>query len=185
MQLQTIQSKIYEVRGQKVMLDFDLAELYEVETRVLKQAVKRNMVRFPSDFMFELTKDEWQLLTSQIVIFEKGQGKGKYPKYLPFAFTEQGLAMLSGILNSVKAIEVNIAIMRAFVFIKQYALTHKDLTEKLKELETKYNKQFKDVYEAINYLLQKDEKALQQAKLEAAQKERKSIGYKTKKDNGN
>lgn len=168
MKLQLIQSKIYELRNQRVMLDFDLAELYEVETRVLNQAVKRNIERFPDDFMFQLNKNEWQTLRSQIVILETG--KGRHSKYLPLAFTEQGLAMLSGILNSAKAIEVNIAIMRAFVFIRQYALTHKDLTDKLKELENKYETQFIDVYQALNYLLEKD-------KQETDQKQRKRIGY--------
>lgn len=166
-----IQTKIYEVRGQKVMLDFDLAELYETETKRLKEAVKRNSKRFPSDFMFELTKDEYDFLRSQIATLEKG--RGKHLKYLPFAFTEQGVAMLSGILNSDKAIDVNIAIMRAFIALKQFALTNTELNNKLKELESTYNKQFKDVYEAINYLLQKD-------KLETSQKERKQIGYKTR-----
>jgi hypothetical protein len=179
MQLQKIQTKIYEVRGQKVMLDFDLAELYEVQTKNLNLSVKRNLQRFPKDFMFQLTKPEWEGLRLQIETsnlqrlqnetFEKDSRK--YTKYLPHAFTEQGLAMLSGVLNSDKAIEVNIAIMRAFIFIRQYALSHTDLIDKLKELETKYNKQFNDVYEAINYLLNKD-------KQETAQKERKKIGYK-------
>lgn len=168
MQLQLIQSKIYELRDQRIMLDFDLAELYEVETRILNQAVKRNIERFPADFMFQLNTNEWQTLRSQIVILETG--KGRHSKYLPLAFTEQGLAMLSGILNSAKAIEVNIAIMRAFVFIRQYALTHKDLTDKLKELENKYDTQFSDVYQALNYLLEKD-------KQEIDQKQRKRIGY--------
>lgn len=167
MQLQKIQTKIYEIRDQKVMLDYDLAELYEVQTKNLNLAVKRNIKRFPEDFMFQLTKKEWENLRLQI---ETSKGRGG-TRYLPYAFTEQGLAMLSGILNSDKAIDVNIAIMRAFVFIRQYALSHKDITEKLKELEGKYNKQFKDVYEAINYLLQKDKK-------EETQKERKRIGYK-------
>ena len=126
MEIQTIQSKIYEIRGQKVMLDFDLAVLYETETKVLKQAVRRNMQRFPSDFLFELTKNEYQVLRSQIVTLEPG--KGRYSKYLPFAFTEQGVAMLASILNSQKAIEVNISIVRAFVFIRQYVMSHKDLT---------------------------------------------------------
>ncbi|MBL4754219.1 MAG: ORF6N domain-containing protein [Flavobacteriales bacterium] len=173
MQLQVIQKKIYEIRGQKVMLDFDLAELYEVETRILNQAVKRNLKRFPDDFMFQLNKTEWETLKSQIVI-SKAEKRGGTQKS-PSAFTEQGLAMLSGILNSDKAIQVNIDIMRAFVFMRQYALTHKDLTDKLKELETKYSKQFKDVYEAINYLLQKD-------KLQKEQSERKRIGFKTGND---
>jgi hypothetical protein len=182
MQLQVIQTRIYEIRGQKVMLDFDLAELYEVETKVLNQAVKRNIKRFPVDFMFRLTANEWETMRSQIDAASKesknmrSQNVTAYQKKRnisanPFAFTEQGLAMLSGILNSTKAINVNIAIMRAFVFIREYALSHKDLTHKLKELESKYDKQFKDVYEAINYLLQKD-------KEEAEPKERKRIGFK-------
>ena len=112
-QLELIQSKIYEIREQKVMLDFDLAALYQVETRVLNQAVKRNMKRFPSDFMFQLTSDEWAILKSQFVISSWG-GTRK----LPFAFTEQGLAMLSGVLNSDIAIQVNINIMRAFVAVR-------------------------------------------------------------------
>jgi hypothetical protein len=133
------------------MLDFDLAELYEVQTKNLNLAVKRNSKRFPKDFMFQLTKLEWESLRLQI---ETSNGRGG-TRYLPNSFTEQGLAMLSGILNSDKAIMVNIAIMRAFVFLRQYALTHKDLTEKLKELETKFNRQFEDVYEAINFLCRK------------------------------
>jgi hypothetical protein len=171
MQLQKVQHKIFEIRNQKVMLDFDLAELYEVDTKVLNQAVKRNSERFPADFMFQLTKVEFDSLRSQFVTLETG--RGKHPKYLPYAFTEQGLAMLSGVLKSKKAIDVNISIMRAFVFLRQYALTHKDLTEKLNELEKKYSKQFKDVYEAINYLITKDKQADTQTK-------RIKIGYKTK-----
>ena len=182
MQLQVIQSKIYEIRGQKVMLDFDLAELYEVGTKVLNQAVKRNIKRFPVDFMFRLTANELETMRSQNATASK-EGKTMRSQNVttsqkkrnisatPYAFTEQGLAMLSGVLNSDKAINVNIDIMRAFVFVRQYALTHKDLTEKLKKLATKYNKQFKDVYEAINYLLNKD-------KQETEQKERKRIGFK-------
>jgi hypothetical protein len=152
MQLQVIQTKIYEVRGQKVMLDFDLTELYEVQTKNLNLAVKRNLKRFPVDFMFQLTKTEWESLRLQI---ETSNTRGG-TRYLPYAFTEQGVAMLSGILNSDKAIDVNIAIMRAFIALKQFALTNAELNTKLKELESKYNKQFKDVYEAINYLLPKD-----------------------------
>lgn len=168
MELQLIQNKIYEVRGQKVMLDFDLAALYEVETRVLNQAVKRNLKRFPTDFMFQLNKTEWETMLSQNVMTYPE----KRPKTaMPLAFTEQGLAMLSGILNSDKAINTNIAIMRAFVFIRQYALSHKDLTEKLIELENKFDTQFKDVSDAINYLLQKDEQ-------HTSQIERTRIGFK-------
>ena len=138
------------------MLDFDLAELYETETKYLKRAVRANIKRFPPDFMFELTKTEWEALRCNLSTLETG--RGKYPKYLPFAFTEQGVAMLSAVLNSQKAIDVNISIMRAFVFIRQYALSHKDLTDKLKKLERKYNKQFKDVYEALNYLIGEKQK---------------------------
>jgi|SRR5690606_12989361 len=178
MQLQTIQNKIYEttfgvsqIRGQNVMLDFDLAELYEVETRILKQAVRRNIERFPEDFLFELTKEEYDSLRLQIVTLETG--RGKHNKYNPFAFTEQGVAMLSGVLKSTKAIQVNIAIMRAFVVMRQYALSHKDLTEKLKEIETKYDKNFEDIYQAINYLIEEKEQELDL-------KNRKRIGFKEK-----
>ena len=164
MDLLLIQNKIYEIRGHKVMLDFDLAVLYNVETRVLNQSVKRNIKRFPDDFMFQLNKKEWETLMSQFVI-SKTEKRGGTQK-LPYAFTEQGLAMLSGILNSDKAIDVNIAIMRAFVMIRQYALTYKELTERLKEIEGR----FTDVYDAINYLLNKD-------KLQIDQGQRKRIGY--------
>jgi hypothetical protein len=118
-QLALIQSKIYEVRGVKVMLDKDLAELYHVTTGNLNKAVKRNIRRFPSDFMFQLTKEEWDSLRFQIGILEVG--RGKYTKFLPHAFTEQGLAMLSGVLSSDIAINVNISIMRAFVSIRRVA----------------------------------------------------------------
>jgi hypothetical protein len=151
------------------MLDFDLAEMYDVETRVLNQAVKRNIKRFPADFMFQLSNSGWEHLKSQNVI-SKTEKRGGTQK-LPFAFTEQGLAMLSGILNSDKAINVNIGIMRAFVVLRQFALTNENLALKLKEIETKYDKQFKDVYEAINFLLQKE-------KQQSLQQKRKKIGFK-------
>ena len=118
-ELQNIQNLIYEVRGVKVMLDKDLAELYHVTTGNLNKAVKRNIRRFPSDFMFQLTKEEWDSLRFQIGILEVG--RGKYTKFLPHAFTEQGLAMLSGVLNSDIAIDVNISIMRAFVSLRRVA----------------------------------------------------------------
>ena len=168
MQIQNIPTKIYELSGQKVMLDFDLSELYETETKRLKEAVRRNIERFPTDFMFVLTRHEYNSLRTQIATLESG--RGKFSKFNPFAFIEQGVAMLSTVLNSPKAIQVNIAIMRTFVFIRQYALTHKDLTKRLQKLETKYNRKFKDIYEAINYLMHKD-------KQETEQKERKRIGY--------
>ena len=131
-QLQVIQSKIYEIRGQKVMLDRDLAELYQVTTSNLNKAVKRNIKRFPPDFMFQLTEEEWQALRFQNGIIKKG--RGEHTKYLPHAFTEQGLAMLSGLLNSDIAIQVNINIMRAFVAVRQMiALPPSD---KLTELQS-------------------------------------------------
>jgi len=168
MEIDVIQTKIYEIRGQRVMLDFDLAELYEVETRGLKQAVRRNIDRFPEDFMFQLTKTEWQEL---ITICDKLPEGIKFSPAMPYAFTEQGVAMLSSVLKSKKALQVNILIMRTFVLMRQYALSHKDLTVKLQEFESLYNKQFKDVYDALNYLLQKDT-------LESDQKQRNRIGYK-------
>lgn len=129
--LQVIQSKIYEIRGQKVMLDRDLAELYQVTTGNLNKAVKRNLKRFPPDFMFQLTSEEWESLRFQFGILKTG--RGEHTKYLPYAFTEQGLAMLSGILNSDIAISVNISIMRAFVVIRQMISSPK--TDKVAELE--------------------------------------------------
>ena len=167
--LQTIQNKIYDVRGQKVMLDFDLAELFETETKYLKRAVRANIRRFPPDFMFELTKEEFETLRCNFSTSNKRGGT----RYLPFAFTEQGASMASAVLNSDKAIDVNIFIMRAFVFVRQYALSHKDLTDKLNQLETQYNKQFKDVYDDLNFLIQKDKQITEQL-------ERKSIGFKRK-----
>jgi len=170
MELQTIQNRIYEVREQKVLLDFDLAVLYGTETKRLKEAVRRNIDRFPSDFMFELTNEEYKSLRTQFATLDN-VGRGKYSKYNPFAFTEQGIAMLASVLRSPKAIEVNIQIVRAFVFLRKYALSHSELTQKLQELETKCNKQFKDVFEAINFLLQKN-------KTQAEQLSRKRIGFK-------
>ena len=168
MQLQQIETKIYEIRGQKVMLDFDLAEMYEVETRALNQSVKRNIDNFPADFMFQLSQKEWEGMLSQIVMTYPV----KRPKTaFPLAFTEHGVTMLASVLKSKKARQTSIAIVRAFVFMRQYALTHKDLTEKLREIETKYDKQFKDVYDAINFLLQKD-------KQQTVQQSRKRIGFK-------
>ncbi|MBK5212221.1 MAG: ORF6N domain-containing protein [Flavobacteriaceae bacterium] len=167
MKLQEIQNKIYEIRNENVMLDFDLAEIYGVETRVLKQAVRRNMERFPKDFMFEISEKEIEDLVSQTVI----PSKSKFGGAQPFVFTEQGVAMLSSVLRSKTAIAVNISIMRAFVMMRQFALSHKDLSEKLSKLEDKYDQQFNNVYDALKYLMQKNEK-------EREQSERKRIGYK-------
>lgn len=163
MELLVVEGKIYEIRGEKVMLDFDLAAMYGVETKRLKEAVRRNMSRFPYDFMFELTWEEVISLRSQIASLEEMK-TGKHSKYLPFAFTEQGVAMLSGILNSDQAIAVNVSIMRAFVLMRKYALSHQELTLKLRELEKKYDQKFLDVYEAIDFM-------------SAEKKERVKIGY--------
>jgi hypothetical protein len=171
MEIQTLKNKIYQVRGQNVLFDFDLSALYETETRILKQAVNRNIDRFPEDFMFQLTKIEWQEVITNC---DNLPLTAKYSPSRPYAFTEQGVAMLSSVLKSKKAIDVNISIMRTFVLIRQYALSHADLTDKLIELETKFNQQFSDVYEALNFLVGKQEK-------EDAQKNRPIIGYKITK----
>src|SRR5262249_131171 len=128
------------------MLDADLVELYGVETRVLLQAVGRNQKRFPKDFMFQLSKEEYELLRSQFVISKMGRGSRRY---LPYAFTEQGVPMLSSVLRSERAVQVNIEIMRAFVRLREMIATHKDLARKLEALEKKYNAQFNVVFEAI------------------------------------
>jgi len=141
--IQTIQNRIYEIRGERVMMDFDLAQLYEVETKVLNQAVKRNIQRFPEDFMFQLTKGEFESLRSHIVTLKTNDSlRSQYVtsnrggvRYLPYAFTEQGVAMLSGILNSEKAINMNIAIMRAFVEVRKIILQKSNLKEQLKEIK--------------------------------------------------
>jgi hypothetical protein len=150
---EVIASKIYLIRGQKIMLDRDLAELYGVQTKVLKQAVRRNISRFPSDFMFELKKEEFENLRSQIVTSNRGG-----LRYMPMAFTEQGVAMLSSVLNNQRAIQVNIEIMRAFVKLREMLTSQKDLERKLAELGKKYDEQFAIVFEAIQQLLEDDEK---------------------------
>lgn len=142
---------ILRIRGQNVMLDADLAALYGVETRVLVQAVKRNIERFPDDFMLQLNREEVDSLRSQIVTLKKG--RGQYSKYLPYAFTEQGVAMLSGVLRSRRAIQVNIEIMRAFIRLRQMLASHVELARKLDALEKKYDAQFKQVFEAIRQLM--------------------------------
>lgn len=152
---ETITNKIYFIRGLKVMLDRDLAELYGVETKVLKQAVRRNIKRFPDDFMFELTQKEEISLRSQIVTLE---GKGKHSKYLSMVFTEQGVAMLSSVLKSERAIQVNILIMRAFNSLRQMLATHEELKNKVEAMEAKYDKQFRIVFEAIKQLLETEKK---------------------------
>lgn len=147
-QLEIITQKIHKIRNQKVMLDYDLAALYEIETRVLKQSVKRNASRFPSDFMFALTENEINDLVSQSVIPSKSYFGGS----LPFAFTEQGVAMLSSVLKNDKAIKINISIMRTFVTIRQFALNYTELQNKINEIEG----QLPEIYNVLNYLVEKD-----------------------------
>jgi ORF6N domain-containing protein len=165
-QLQPIASKIFYLRGDQIILDEDLADLYQVETRILKQSVRRNIDRFPKDFMFELSYEEWNSLRSQNVILER-EGRGKHSKYRPFAFTEQGVAMLSGILRSERAVEVNIAIMRTFVHLRKWMEDNKSLANKIKSLEKKYDEQFQAVFKAIQQLIKEDNKP------------RKPIGFET------
>jgi len=144
-----IEKAILLIRGQKVMLDADLAELYDVETKVLVQAVKRNLERFPEDFMFQLSQEEFAILRSQIVTSSDWGGR----RYRPYAFTEQGVAMLSSVLRSRRAIQVNIEIMRAFIRLRQMLASHVELARKLDALEKKYDAQFKQVFEAIRQLM--------------------------------
>jgi hypothetical protein len=182
--IQSIQNKIYEIRGLRVMLDKDLATIYEAETRVLNQAVKRNIRRFPTDFMFQLTKEEFEALRFQIETSEQNSlrsqivtlknGRGQHPKFMPYAFTEQGVAMLSGVLNSDKAIDMNIAIMRAFVAVRNVLLKQNDLKEQMREIKERlgeHDVQLNQIYDAMENLL--DEKAAQRK-----WEDRKRIGFK-------
>jgi len=184
--IRSIQNRIYEVRGERVMLDRDLAALYEVETKALNLSVKRNSKRFPKDFMFQLTKEEFDSLRFQIETLETTthpfrlqnetlkKGRGQHAKYLPYAFTEQGVAMLSGILNSDTAINMNIAIMRAFVEIRRILIQETDLKAQLKEIKERigeHDVQLNQIYDAMENLL--DEKAA-----ERKWGERQKIGFK-------
>lgn len=144
-----IERAILRIRGENVLLDSDLAELYGVETRTLVQAVKRNLDRFPADFMFQLTDKELDLLRSQSVISRSWGGR----RYPPYAFTEQGIAMLSSVLRSKKAILVNIEIMRAFIKLRRVLATQEKLTERINELEKKYDHRFSEVFEVIKKLI--------------------------------
>lgn len=150
-------ARIRTIRGHKVLLASDLAELYGVETRALVQAVKRNLDRFPGDFAFQLTEQELTVLRSQIVILDEAtsrrQGRGKYAKYVPYAFTEQGVAMLSSVLKSKQAVRVNVEIMRAFVRLRDLIGHNRDLAKRLDDLESKYDRQFKVVFDAIRELM--------------------------------
>ena len=166
MELELIKNSILEIRGKNIILDFELAKIYQVETKRLKESVRRNKHRFPEDFMFELTDEEWFNLRSQFA--SSSWGGSRYP---PFAFTEQGVAMLSGLLNSDLAIQMNIAIMRAFVMMRQWALTYQELSDKLTDLEKLHNQKFNDIDQVLKYLLQKDQSKTQQAN-------REQVGYK-------
>ena len=150
--IESIVNKIALLRGEKVLLDQDLAELYDVETKQLKRAVRRHINRFPEDFMFQLTKEEYRSLRSQFGTLKRGA----HSKYPPMAFTEQGVAMLSSVLNSNRAIEVNVAIMRAFVKLRETLATHKELSRKLSDLERKmgnHDEQIQAIFEAIRQLM--------------------------------
>ena len=183
--IRSIQNRIYDLRGNRVMLDFDLAVLYEVETRILNQAVKRNIDRFPKDFMFQLKPFEYNQIQSQLKALKESSSSqivmienlplNRTDKYLPYAFTEEGVAMLSSVLNSKKAIKMNIAIMRAFVEIRKIVLSKKEIKKQLEELKKKirvHDLQLSHLYEAIENLL--NEKAA-----EIRWDERTRIGYKS------
>jgi len=186
MEISIIQRKIYEIRGRKVMLDFDLAELYSIETRVLKQAVRRNIERFPDDFMFELTNDDYNELkmnlTSQFVMSSKGG-----IRHLPFAFTEQGVAMLSSVLNSKLAISINIGIMRAFVAMRQLVISSpgdtkiQELSREVNEIVQRQDKMDVFVYEELGKVYEIITQFFEQKKQEEA-KPRRRIGFKTSND---
>jgi len=150
--VEMIEKKILLIRGEKVMLDADLAELYGVEVKHLKRQVRRNIDRFPEDFMIELSKEEYESLRRHFGTLKRGE----HSKYLPYAFTEQGVAMLSSILNSERAVKVNIEIMRAFVRLRQILVSNKDLARKLADMEKKYDEQFRVVFEAIRQLMSPD-----------------------------
>ena len=169
MDLQIIQNKIFEVRSCRVMLDYHLAELYQVETRALKQAVKRNIERFPGDFMFVLTQEEANLLLSIGVSHFVIPPDYNFGVAMPMAFTEQGVAMLSSVLRSKVAIEVNISIMRAFVLMRQMAIGYEELSRRIEELEVSTDAQFNELYQALTQLLSQSKQ----------QKERCPVGFVT------
>ena len=177
MSLQIIHKKIFEVREQKVMLDFDLAEFYQTETKYLNRAVRQNMKKFPVDFMFELTKSEFETLRCNFSTSKRGG-----TRYMPFAFTEHGVTMLASVLNSDKAIDMNIAIVRAFTAMRHFANSNKDLFGQLNELRTElqtrigeHDVQLASIYDALENLLDKKEEENEQAK---KWQERQRIGFK-------
>jgi hypothetical protein len=169
--IDVIEKKILLIAGQKVMLDSDLAALYGVTTKRLNEQVRRNLKRFPDDFMYQLSREEFESLRSHFATLNKG--RGKHRKFMPYVFTEQGIAMLSSVLSSNRAIEVNIQIMRAFVKLREMISSHKDLARKLAELEKKYDGQFQIVFEAIRQLIEQPEKP--KRKIGFIAKERRSV----------
>ncbi|MEI9955745.1 MAG: ORF6N domain-containing protein [Ferruginibacter sp.] len=193
MNLQLIDNKIFEIRGQKVMLDFDLAALYEVETRILNQAIKRNIDKFPEDFMFRLTVNEWSHVLAQIEVAKQNNHpssqivmmelpKNRTEKYLPYAFTEHGVTMLASVLKSKKAINMNIAIVRAFIAMRHFANSHKDLFEQINDLRKEiqmrlgeHDTQLASIYDALENLLDKKQEEIDEKE---KWKERQRIGFK-------
>lgn len=177
MDVSIIENKIYEIRGQKVMLDFDLAELYQTETKYLKRAVKQNIKKFPTDFMFEITKLEFESLRCSFSTSKRGG-----TRYMPFAFTEHGVTMLASVLNSDRAVEVNIAIVRTFISIRNYINKNKNISEQINDLRLEIQKEFGErdvqiasIYDALENLLDKKEDEIEQ-RLKWEQRER--IGFK-------
>ncbi len=166
-----IERKIYLVRGQKVMLDSDLAELYDVTTKRLNEQVRRNSDRFPADFMFQLSSDEFESLRSHFATLK--QGRGYHRKYLPYAFTEHGALMAASVLNTSRAVEVSLYVVRVFVKLREMIATHKDLAKKLEELERKYDSQFRVVFDAIRALVAEPE--LKEKKIGFLVKERRAL----------
>ena len=152
--IETIERRIFHLRSEKVMIDRHLAEMYGVETRILNQAVKRNIKRFPSEFMFQLNREERE----EVITICDDLKPLKFARTMPFAFTEHGGAMLSSVLNSERAIRVNIEIIKAFVTLRKLLVRHKDLKKKIEEMESKYDEQFRVVFEAIRQLFSEDEK---------------------------
>ena len=146
-----VERSIHMIRGRKVMLDADLATLYGVTVKRLNEQVRRNRERFPADFMFKLTDEEWDSLRSQIVTLKTG--RGRYRKFLPFVFTEHGAVMLANVLSSRTAVEASIHVVRAFIHLKELAITHDDLVKKINQMEKKYDTQFRVVFDAIRELM--------------------------------
>lgn len=167
---EVLMNKIYLIRGQKVMLDNDLADLYGIETKRLKERVRRNIERFPNDFMFELTEDEYRNLKAQTVVL----GRGAHSKYLPFAFTEHGVLMLSSVLNSERAIQVNIRVMRIYVKIREMMMLHKDILQRIEDIEERLTNQDNQFMVVFEYLKQFEQVKQQ----EREHHNRQRIGFK-------